>query len=57
MSKKFEVDKALASAKGSMYVEGLNVSDEEQELVRKRLNGEISQSEYVKKVLERINGQ
>lgn len=42
----------MASAKGSLAVEGLYVTKEEEELVKKRLLGEISEEEFQKRVLE-----
>ncbi len=51
-----KIEKALASVKGSMAVEGHFLTKEEENLIKKRLNGEISESEFEKQVLEQVNG-
>jgi uncharacterized membrane protein len=50
-----KVDKAVRSAKASLAVEGLHVSDREESLIKERLNGKITESEFKRRALELIN--
>jgi hypothetical protein len=42
-----KLEKALRSAKASLEIEGLKVEDYHEELVRKKLKGEISEEEFL----------
>ncbi len=42
-----QIKKAMDNAKASLEIEGLKVKKESEELVRKRLSGEISQEEFL----------
>ncbi len=42
-----QIKKAMANAKASIELEGLVVKKEHEELVRKRLSGEISEEEFL----------
>ncbi len=46
-------EKALRNAKASIEISGFNVTDEQIELVRSKLKGEISEEEFLKIALER----
>jgi hypothetical protein len=46
------IKKAMANAKASIEIEGLNVPNESEELVYQRLKGIISEKEFLKRVLE-----
>ncbi|MFE8703890.1 antitoxin VbhA family protein [Cytobacillus sp. FJAT-54145] len=50
-----QVEKSLRSAKASLAVEGLHVTENEEALVKARLNGEITESEFKQKVMDLIN--
>lgn len=59
MSKKLtpeqkKIEKSLASAKASMAIEGFEVADEEVELGRKHLSGEISEEELFKIIKRQV---
>lgn len=54
MSDQNRIEKAIRSAKASLAVEGLYATLEEEELVRKHLNGEITDEEYKKRAMELI---
>lgn len=43
-----KIEKILAGAKGSLAVEGLIVTDEEEKLVRKYLKGKLTEKEVLK---------
>lgn len=42
-----QIKKAMDNAKASLEIEGLKVKKKSEELVRKRLSGEISQEEFL----------
>ena len=42
-----QIKKAMDNAKASLEIEGLKVKKESEELVRKRLSGEISEEEFL----------
>jgi hypothetical protein len=46
------LEKALRNAKASLEISGLNVTAKHEKLVQSRLNGEISEEEFLKKALE-----
>ncbi len=46
------IEKALRNAKASLEISGFNVTEKHEKLVRSRLNGEISEEEFLKKALE-----
>ncbi|MGP4074160.1 antitoxin VbhA family protein [Piscibacillus sp. B03] len=46
------IQQALDSAKGSLAIENLHLSKEEERLIEQRLAGELSEEEFIKKVLE-----
>ncbi|MEW9109568.1 MAG: antitoxin VbhA family protein [Cytobacillus gottheilii] len=52
---KAKVDIAIKSAKASLAVEGLYLTQREEDLVRSNLQGEITDEEFEKKVLELTN--
>jgi|GEM_PF-3221775 len=47
-----KIEKALASVKGSMAIEGVKLTIEEEELIKMRLAGKITEEEFKKKVLK-----
>jgi len=47
-----EIEQALKEAKASLAVEGLYTTSEEDELIRKKLRGEISHDEFLRRALE-----
>ncbi len=51
-SKKEPIEKALRNAKASLEISGFNVTEKHEKLVRSRLNGEMSEEEFLKKALE-----
>lgn len=46
------IEKALRNAKASLEISGFNVTAKHEKLVQSRLNGEISEEEFLKKALE-----
>ena len=52
-----EIEKAMKSAKASMEVEGYLITEEQSELVRRVLSGEITEKEYERQALERAKGK
>lgn len=54
--KSARVNKAVKSAKASLAVEGLHLTESEEELIRLRLQGEISEAEFNKIAWKMING-
>lgn len=46
------LEKALRNAKASLEISGFNVKEKHEKLVRLRINGEISEEEFLKKALE-----
>lgn len=49
-----KIEKAIQFAIVNMRIEGFELSDEEIEMVRKRMYGEISTDEYLKWVLSNL---
>ena len=52
--KEESLEKVLTNAKASMELSGFTITDEHVELVRSKLNGEITEEEFLKAVLERV---
>jgi hypothetical protein len=50
-----KIEHALAQARASLAIEGLDVTPEGEELVRKSVRGEISRAEFLQKALEIAN--
>jgi hypothetical protein len=50
--KDLEIKKAMENAKASIEIEGMNVTKESEELVYQRLKGNISEKEFLERVLE-----
>ena len=46
------IEKALSNAKASLKLSGFNVTEKHEKLVRSKLNGEISEEEFLKKAIE-----
>jgi hypothetical protein len=46
------IKKAMENAKASIEIEGLKVTKESEELVYQRLNGNISEKEFLERVVE-----
>lgn len=53
--KSAKVNKAVLSAKASLAVEGLHLTEAEEDLIRASLQGEISEAEFKKRVWEMVN--
>jgi hypothetical protein len=51
------IEKALRNAKASMEISGFKIPEEITKLVRSKLNGEISEEEFLKEALERAKGK
>lgn len=49
------LEKALRSTKASLAIDGLYITPEEEDLIRKNLNGEITDEEFREQVLELLN--
>lgn len=47
-----KIKQAMKNAKSSLKIEGLHTSSEIEELVRQRLNKEITQDQFLKKLLK-----
>ncbi|MCF6409966.1 antitoxin VbhA family protein [Pseudalkalibacillus salsuginis] len=52
MKKEERINKAVRSAKASLAIEGMHLSDKEESLIKQRLNGDISENEFKKKVMD-----
>ncbi|SFQ86762.1 antitoxin VbhA family protein [Priestia endophytica] len=51
MSKKgFDIDKAMENVKANFAVEGMEFSKQEEELIKRRKRGEITQEQFVEEV-------
>ena len=50
-------EKAIEYAKGSAAIEGLLVSSEQEKLIRQKAEGEITQAEFIKKIVDLANGK
>lgn len=46
------MERAFRNAKASLEISGFNVTEKHEKLVRSRLNGEMSEEEFLKKALE-----
>lgn len=46
-----KIEKAIANAKGSLAVDGMIVTDEETEVIRKYLKGELTEKEALEMIL------
>jgi uncharacterized membrane protein len=51
-SKEEPIEKALRNAKASMQLSGFTVTEKHEKIVKSRLKGEISEEDFLKKVLE-----
>jgi hypothetical protein len=51
-----DVEKAMKQADASLKIEGLEVSQEGDELIRKKLLGEITHEEFLKRAAEVARG-
>lgn len=51
-----QLEKAMRSAKASIEMEGLVVTEEQETLVRKRLMGELTEEEFLKEALKMVTG-
>lgn len=49
------IDKAIRSAKASLAVERLHLTDREEALIKERLEGKITEAEFKKKAMDLIN--
>lgn len=49
------VEKAINCAKASLAIEGMYLTAAEETLIRKRLQGEISEEEFHQRALDEIN--
>lgn len=49
------LEKALKSAKASLAIEGLQVTPEEEALIKEKLEGNITEEEFKRRVLEIIS--
>jgi DNA-dependent RNA polymerase auxiliary subunit epsilon len=47
---KKDIKKAIENTKASFAVEGLYLSSEEEKLIRKKVNGELSHIEFIQEV-------
>ncbi|WP_281886137.1 hypothetical protein [Paenibacillus sp. YYML68] len=47
-----DIEKAMKNADCSLKVEGLHVTDDENELIRKKLRGEISHAGFLRRALK-----
>lgn len=47
-----EIEEAMQRAQGNLDIEGITVSEEANDLIRKRLRGEISDEEFLKRAYE-----
>ncbi|MED4072284.1 antitoxin VbhA family protein [Priestia endophytica] len=52
INKNFDFDRAMGNVKANFAVEGLEFTDEEVELIRRRFTGEITEEEFKKMVME-----
>ncbi|MCP1312066.1 antitoxin VbhA family protein [Paenibacillus tyrfis] len=52
MTKDEKIEDALRQALANLAIEGITVTAEGEELIRKKLRGEISQAEFVKASVE-----
>lgn len=52
MTKEERIEDAISRAEGISAIEGIIISAEEREMIRRGLAGEITKEEYVKWVLE-----
>lgn len=52
MTKDEKIEDALRQALANLAIEGITVTAEGQELIRRKLRGEISQAEFVKASVE-----
>lgn len=50
------VERAIRSSKASLAVEGLHVTQAEEDLVRLSLSGQISDREFHERLMELVNG-
>ncbi|MEW4242337.1 antitoxin VbhA family protein [Priestia megaterium] len=49
-SKQEKLEKALKNTKASFAVEGLDITDKEEKLIRAKANGEITREEFLREV-------
>lgn len=52
---KRSIEESMRRAEASNALEGLHATEEQNKLVRARLEGKITQDEFIKKVLELAN--
>ncbi|MCY8233454.1 antitoxin VbhA family protein [Priestia endophytica] len=52
----FDFDRAMGNVKANFAVEGLEFTEEEVELIRRRFTGKITEEEFKKMVME-IHGE
>lgn len=49
------IEKAIKSAKASLAMAGLYLEEDEEALIREKLQGKITEEEFNRRVLEQIN--
>ncbi|OCA81595.1 hypothetical protein A8F94_22260 [Bacillus sp. FJAT-27225] len=57
MTEEERIDRAMKRAEASLAIDGFIITDEHRKLVRSRLQGSISEEEFLKKVLKYVKGK
>lgn len=52
---KLTIERAIKSAKASLAMAGLYLEEDEESLIREKLQGKITEEEFNRRVLEQIN--